>query len=90
MSGVLQSVKHLPCMISFDSDHKRVREVLLTAFYRGISKKLRKFHWFSIGDRSVGCGPSSYAERPVEIEVRHTGPTPTDRFSHGESGLHYT
>ena len=23
-------------------------------------------------------------------EVEHMGPTPTDRFSHGESGLHCT
>ena len=34
--------------------------------------------------------PSSHLERPVESEVRHIGPMPTDRFSRGESGLHYT
>ena len=42
----------------------------------------------NIGDRSVWHGPSSHLERPVGSKVWHTGPTPTDGFSHGESGLH--
>ena len=43
-----------------------------------------------IGDPSEWRGPSSHSERPVESEVWHTGPTPMDRFSRGESGLHCT
>ena len=35
------------------------------------------------GDRSAWHGPSSHSERPVESEVRHTGPTPTDVFLWG-------
>ena len=46
--------------------------------------------FFCIGDCSVWCGPSSHSERPVESKVWHTGPTLMDRFSHGESGLHFT
>ena len=46
--------------------------------------------WASTGHHSAWHGPSSHLERPVESEVWHTGPTPTDRFSHGESGLHFT
>ena len=38
-----------------------------------------------IGDHSAWRGPSSHSQRPVEIQVWHTGPTPTDRFSRGES-----
>ena len=45
---------------------------------------------FPIGDPSAWHGPSSHSERPVESEVQHTRPTPTDRFSRGESGLHCT
>ena len=44
----------------------------------------------NIGDHPARRGPSSHSERPVESEVWHTGPTPTDRLSHGESGLHFT
>ena len=40
-----------------------------------------------IGDFSAWHGPSSHSERPVGSEVGHTGPMPTDRFSHGGSGL---
>ena len=34
--------------------------------------------------------PSPYSEKPVGSEVRQAGPTPMDRFSCGESGLHCT
>ena len=43
-----------------------------------------------IGDHSAWHGPSSHVERPLENEVQHTGPTPMDRVSRGESGLHCT
>ena len=43
-----------------------------------------------MGDHTVWHGPSSHLERPVESEVRHMGPTPMNRFSCGESGLHCT
>ena len=43
-----------------------------------------------IGDRSAWHGPKSHSKMPVESKVWHTGPMPTDRFSHGESGLHCT
>ena len=42
----------------------------------------------SRGDHSAWCDPSSHSERSVESEVWHIGPTPTDRFSCGESDLH--
>ena len=34
--------------------------------------------------------PSSHSEMPVESEVQNTEPMPTDRYCHGESGLHCT
>ena len=49
-----------------------------------------RYEAVSTGDRSAWRGPSSHSERPVESEARHIGPTPTDRFSHGESGPHCT
>ena len=51
------------------------------------------FHFFklkAIGDRSAWHGPRSHSEKPVGTGVLHTGPTPMDRFSCGESGLHCT
>ena len=41
------------------------------------------FKTLVIGDCYTWCGPSSHSERPVESEVQHTGPRPTDRFSCG-------
>ena len=34
--------------------------------------------------------PPPHSEKPVRNEVPQAGPTPTDRFSRGESGLHST
>ena len=31
--------------------------------------------------------PSPHSEKPVGSEVQQAGPTPTDRFPRGESGL---
>ena len=54
------------------------------------ARKQEYLKYFNTGDHSVRRGPSSYSERPVESELRHTGPTPTGRFSLGKSGLHCT
>ena len=62
----------------------------LSVFLQNLYTLYLIFLPFCIGDHSVWCGPSSHLERPVESEVRHTGPTPMDRLSNGDSGLHYT
>lgn len=43
--GIRQIEKHLPYVISLDSDHKPVRQVWLAPLYRGINMKLRKIHF---------------------------------------------
>ena len=67
----------------------RVRDQQVASFVGSI-EVLTKNKGGGIGDCSAWHGPSSHAERPAESKVWHTGPTPMDRFPHGESGLHCT
>ena len=54
-----------------------------SASFVGSIAVLTKNKGGNIGDHPARRGPSSHSERPVESEVQHTGPRPTDRFSCG-------
>ena len=71
----------------FSQGHVRDQQV---ASFVGSIAVLTKNKGGNIGDCSAWRGPSSHSERPVESEVQHTGPTPMDRISRVESGLHCT
>ena len=46
--------------------------------------------WYGEPFQAWEMWPSPHSEKPVGSEVPQAGPTPTDRFSCGESGLHCT